>query len=370
MTAAALNSGVGGGGSIRGVRSGSSTGAYLSLPRFGPTMPKRHSEPVASLASPRTPPASAVAAASSKKLRNVVSEVEQPRRRGAGGGGDGSGAIPVKTSARVLVSGNLGGRLAPVTERADLDASLSRVASGGGGSGGEGAASGLGAVRGDGDGDGDNGGGGDSVGEGGDGTATVTSPRRGKIRQRAAVGGARDRDGEGDEAQEGSSRAILPGGESGVAAEIGGSERGGGGGREKSVPSGADVGEGRGRSPGRDLSASTVTTGSIMSRSSSSGSGTSGKEGGRSGVKIVGGGGGLVMKGEGLDKGQKEGDGAAKGGPGGDGAGEEAKRKVEKKKEVLVRGTLCPALEPELLDVALKIFDLDNSGTVTKEVQL
>lgn len=41
----------------------------------------------------------------------------------------------------------------------------------------------------------------------------------------------------------------------------------------------------------------------------------------------------------------------------------------EKVKPVLTRKTLCPALEAELMHVAFKIFDLDNSGTVTKEVR-
>lgn len=50
------------------------------------------------------------------------------------------------------------------------------------------------------------------------------------------------------------------------------------------------------------------------------------------------------------------------------------KREGEKdsgeEQEVLEAAKLCPALQPELLKVALKIFDLDNSGTVTREVSL
>lgn len=39
-----------------------------------------------------------------------------------------------------------------------------------------------------------------------------------------------------------------------------------------------------------------------------------------------------------------------------------------RKQEVIPAERLCPGLKPELLHVALKIFDLDGSGTITREV--
>ena len=42
----------------------------------------------------------------------------------------------------------------------------------------------------------------------------------------------------------------------------------------------------------------------------------------------------------------------------------------DEEQEVLMRKTFCPALHPDLLNVAFKIFDLDDNGTVTKEVRL
>ena len=41
----------------------------------------------------------------------------------------------------------------------------------------------------------------------------------------------------------------------------------------------------------------------------------------------------------------------------------------DEEQEVLMRKTFCPALHPDLLNVAFKIFDFDDSGIVTKEVR-
>ena len=41
----------------------------------------------------------------------------------------------------------------------------------------------------------------------------------------------------------------------------------------------------------------------------------------------------------------------------------------DEEQEVLTRKTFCPALHPDLLNVAFKIFDFDDSGTVTKKVR-
>lgn len=306
--------------------------------------------------------ASAVAVATPKKLRHVVSEVGQPGRGSAGGGGGGFGVRSDKGSGRVVVSSSLGGRLAPVTERAISDPTSDRVVASGGGSAAEGAASVLPVVHGDGDDASGGGGGSDSVGKRGYVITAVTALEGSRARQRAAAGGSRDV--EEDEAQEGRDKAISPGGELSISAETDGSDGGGGGGgREEPVPSGADDGKARNRNLGRGLSGSTGTTGGTVSPSPSSG--------GHRGGEIGGGG---RRKDEDWQEGEKAGDGAPQRGPGGNSAGEEANKKdeedqEEEKEEVLVRKTLCPALEPELLDVAFKIFDLDNSGTVTKEVQ-
>ena len=41
----------------------------------------------------------------------------------------------------------------------------------------------------------------------------------------------------------------------------------------------------------------------------------------------------------------------------------------DEEQEVLMRETFCPALHPDLLNVAFKVFDPDDNGTVTKEVR-
>ena len=41
----------------------------------------------------------------------------------------------------------------------------------------------------------------------------------------------------------------------------------------------------------------------------------------------------------------------------------------DEEQEVLTRKTFCPALHPDLLNVAFKIFDFDDNGTVTNEVR-
>lgn len=45
------------------------------------------------------------------------------------------------------------------------------------------------------------------------------------------------------------------------------------------------------------------------------------------------------------------------------------KEKGRQEEEVLTKNFFCPALHQKLLEVAFKIFDLDGSGTVTKEVR-
>ncbi|CAM9436697.1 unnamed protein product, partial [Scytosiphon promiscuus] len=46
---------------------------------------------------------------------------------------------------------------------------------------------------------------------------------------------------------------------------------------------------------------------------------------------------------------------------------EKKKEEEEEPEEMLTRTTLCPVLEPEVQDVVFKIFDIDKSGTVTRE---
>eukprot|EP00903_Cladosiphon_okamuranus_P016946 g15621.t1 len=359
--------------SIRSTRSGQG-GVYRALPRFGGQMQKRKSESSAGGTVAAAAAAAEAAAATcprsptSARLRSSMSDVGRSSGGGgpshtAGGGRFGAtagAAPPGRGSGRV--SSALG-KLLPMTERGGFaPVSMGAGDGGGNGSGSEVVAGPLSRT---------------GRGERGGGGVTVTSsPGRNGASERGAG------------AQEGAS---------GLAVVVDESRQGAGSGKASSPPGGiAEVGahadgvgrgdgtEGRGSQPpsvsgaskppesaskeqaqahSRDKSA---FTGSIRSVASSGN--LSDKDGGPAVADDDGEGRRRDQEGVGAVKGTPESSSAeGKKGVERNEDDEEEEKEEEEEEEKLVRKTLCPALEPELLDVAFKIFDHDGSGTVTKE---
>lgn len=286
-------------------------GTYRALPRFGGQMQKRNSEPMAVPASPRIPVAS--------PKRFSMFDAGRPQVEGmplsnGGGGGAAAGKVPVAKAVSSKASSTLS-KLVPVAGRASL------VSSGRGGAGGGTESS---DVPGD---------------DAGTTSSAITSPGRSRARRREAgtcvngvglsieVGSGGETEATGDTGTEGESP------EQPVAS---------------TSPSGRDTRIDRARILAQNRSVFT----SCSSVASSSNHGD--KE-----------------CGDGVDREgrQKDQEDIVKGQAGRSGETKAEKKEKPKQEEVLVRKTFCPALEPELLDVAFKIFDLDNSGTVTKEVR-
>ncbi|CAN0079349.1 unnamed protein product, partial [Ectocarpus fasciculatus] len=305
-----------GGGSIRMSRgSQGGGGTYRPLPRFGGQIQKRNSEPMAVPASPRTPVAS--------PKRFSMFEAGRPQVEGmplasggGGGGGRGGGAaagkVPLAKAVSSKASSTLS-KLVPVAERASL------VSSGKGGAGG-GTASG------------------DVSGHAvGTTSSANTSPGRNRARRREA--GA---------CVDGVSLSVegASGGETEAAGDTGAEGESPEHPVDSTSPSGPDTRIERARILAQNRSVFT----SCSSVASSS------NYGDKDCVDDV--------DGEGRQKDQED---RVKGQAGPSGETKVEKKETPKPEEVLVRKTFCPALEPELLDVAFKIFDLDNSGTVTKE---
>ncbi|CBJ26370.1 Small Conductance Mechanosensitive Ion channel [Ectocarpus siliculosus] len=299
-----------GGGSIRMSRgSHAGAGTYRALPRFGGQMQKRNSEPMAVPASPRTTVAS--------PKRFSMFEAGRPQVEGmplanGGGGGAAAGKVPVAKAVSSKASSTLS-KLVPVAGRAAL------VSSGRGGAGGGTESSDARC---------------DDVGTT---SSANTSPGRSRVRRRKAgtcvdgvdlsieVASGGETEATGDTGTEGESP------EQPVASKS---------------PSGRDTRIDRARILAQNRSVFT----SCSSVASSS----------NYGDKECGDG----VDGEGRQKDQED---TVKGQAARSGETKAEKKEKPKQEEVLVRTTFCPALEPELLDVAFKIFDLDNSGTVTKE---
>ncbi|CAN0424224.1 unnamed protein product, partial [Ectocarpus sp. 12 AP-2014] len=298
-----------GGGSIRMSRGGhGGGGTYRALPRFGGQMQKRNSEPTAVPASPRTP------VASPKRFSMIDAgrpQVEGMPLANVGGGGATAGKVPVAKAVSSKASSTLS-KLVPVAGRASL------VSSGRGGVGGGTESSDL------------------PGGDAGTISSANTSPGRSRVRRREAGTCVDGVDLSIEVGSGGETEATETGteGESPEQPAV------------STSPSGRDTRIDR----ARILAQNRNVFSSCSSVANSS----------NYGDKECGDG----VDGEGRQKDQEDG---GKGQAGRSGETEVEKKEKPKQEEVLVRKTFCPALEPELLDVAFKIFDLDNSGTVTKE---
>lgn len=324
LTAVALNGGAGGG-SIRALRGGQGTGASRAMPRFGGQMQKRGSEPSASTAG---------LGAASSKTPGVSPRTRSPApmmHRHS------DGDVTPRTSSRI--SSTLG-KLVPAAERSSSAPSDGKAGGGGGsgrvgGRGGAIVASVLSAVRGDGE-----SGRGDRAGR--DVVATTdTDPGKDEVTT-GAQEAFRVGEGAGKSAASGDGGGVVKEGQrSGQPLTLAG-------------PTGTDTRRERARMLARDKS--TFTSSSSVASSST----FFGEESGRD----TDGGGGGGGDGEGRRKGERK---RAKG----RGRSCEATEpeKEEQPQELLTRTTLCPVLEPELQDVVFKIFDIDKSGTVTREVR-
>ncbi|CAN0047968.1 unnamed protein product, partial [Ectocarpus sp. 12 AP-2014] len=299
-----------GGGSIRMSRGGhGGGGTYRALPRFGGQMQKRHSEPTAVPASPRTP------VASPKRFSMINAgrlQVEGMPLANVGGGGAAAGKVPVAKAVSSKASSTLS-KLVPVAGRASFVSSGRGVASDGTES---------------------------SDVPGGDARTTSsanTSPGRSRVHRREA---GTCMDGVG------LSIEVASGGETETTGDTCTDRES----PEQPVVSTSPSGRDTRMDRARILAQNRNVFSSCSSVANSS----------NYGDKECGDG----VDGEGRQKDQEDG---GKGQAGRSGETKAEKKEKPKEEEVLVRKTFCPALEPELLDVAFKIFDLDNSGTVTKE---
>eukprot|EP00752_Nemacystus_decipiens_P002553 g2394.t1 len=332
--------------SIRSTRGGQG-GVYKSLPRFGVQTQKRHSESSAFGAVAATAAAAAAAGAAGPRRTTSPARASMPdigRVTGEGGGaptavaGAAAGTAPIgKASGRV--SGALS-KLLPATERRSFASVPPGVVGGGGGGGrlaGPLSPVGGGAAK--------TGGGAARAQEGGSGLSVGFD----EVQQRDRSGG-----GGGGGASPPVNNAEVGAGTGLVGRKEGQESETPVVSRVSSAPEAASKEQAQALT--RDRSAVTGSTRSVASSSN-----MSDKD---SGGSVVGGDGNNRRE-DGAGNRERESsveDNKAEAGR------EEAEEEQEDEEEkLLVRKTLCPALEPELLDVAFKIFDLDGSGTVTKE---